>query len=348
MLRIGQMELDMPVMQAALAGYSDLAMRRVARRCGAPYAMNEVLLDKIVLINGKKQKRILNIADDDRPLGGQLMGCGPEEFALAANAMVEAGYDAVDINFACPVKKVLGRCRGGYMMTQPDLAMEIIHSVYDTVDRRKPVTLKLRRGMDDTDESEKKFFTILDGAFKIGVDAVTVHPRTVKQKYIGPSRWEFLRKVKKHVGDRIVLGSGDLFSAGDVVRMMEQTGVDGVTLARGCIGNPWLFRECREVLAGRPLPPPPSVAEQREIIALHYQYAIELYGETIGSKIMRKFGIKYAELHPMAEQVVQAFIAVKRKTDWQAVLDRWYDPAVAWPPPRRKSGPGHLVAAGAE
>jgi nifR3 family TIM-barrel protein len=276
------------------------------------------------------------------------MGSEPDQFARAAAAMVEAGYDVIDINFACPVKKVLGRCRGGFLLSQPDAAIEIIRQVHAVVAGRRPVTLKMRRGMDDSANSEQAFFRILDASFLIGIDAVTIHPRTVQQRYIGPSRWDFLRRVKKHVGNRTVLGSGDLFSADDVVRMMGQTGVDGVLLARGCIGNPWLFRECRAALSGRPVPPPPTVAEQREIIAEHYRLAVETYGELRGTKIMRKFGIKYAELHPMGPDVMKAFIAARSAADWHGVLNHWYDPAVNWPPSRRKTGPGHLIAAGAE
>jgi tRNA-dihydrouridine synthase B len=348
MLRIGTLELDVPVVQAALSGYSDLPMRRIARRCGAPFAFNEVVLDQIVLARGKKRKRILNVAPDDHPVGGQLMGSQPDEFARAADAMVRAGYDLIDINFGCPVRKVLHRCRGGYLLAQPYVALEIVRRVHEAVAGRRPVTVKMRRGMDGSPEGERKFFEILDGALSLGAAAVTVHPRTVEQRYVGPAQWEFLRRVKQHVGNTVVLGSGDLFCAEDVARMIEQTGVDGVAIARGCIGNPWIFGDCRALLTGQPLPPPPGVAEQHDVIAEHYRHAIELYGEVRGSKIMRKFGIKYAEYHPCADEVRRAFVAVRSAADWQAVLDRWYDPAVAWPLFKRKVEPGDLIAAGAE
>ncbi len=347
MLRIGSLGFDLPVVQAALSGYSDLAMRRVARLLGAPYALNEVVLDRLVFTKGKKQRRIRALPADDHPVGGQLMGAEPEEFARAADALVEAGYDVVDINFGCPVKKVLGRCRGGYLLSDPETALAIVREVHAAVAGRRPVTVKMRRGMDDSPESEHSFFTILDGVFEIGVDAVTVHPRTVRQRYVGPSEWSLLKRVKQHVGDRVILGSGDLFSAEDCVRMMAETGVEGVSIARGCIGNPWIFRECRALLAGEPIPPAPTVPEQGEVIARHYAWTAEVYGEKIAGKVMRKFGIKYSELHPMAREVREAFIAARTGDDFQAVLARWYDPARDWPPGVRRTGPGHLVAAGA-
>ncbi len=348
MLNIGSMKLDFPVVQAALSGYSDLAMRRVARLHGAEFTLNEVVLDEIVLKPGKKQRAIARVAADDHPVGGQLMGAEPVVFAQAAYELVEAGYDCVDINFGCPVRKVLGRCRGGYLLSQPQKALEIIRAVHEAVAGRRPMMVKLRRGMDDTPASERDFLMILDGAFSIGVDAVTVHGRTVRQRYVGPSDWSFLARVKKHVGDRVVLGSGDLFTADDVLRMMEQTGVDGVTLARGCIGNPWIFADCRALLAGQPLPEPPTVAEQGVTIGRHFEWLIELYGRHRAGRIMRKFGIKYSELHPCGPEVREAFIKVKNPEQLGALLAEWYDPSRDWPASRRKTGPGDLVAAGAK
>jgi len=315
---------------------------------GAPYALNEVVLDKLVTQKGKTRRRILSVAEDDHPVGGQLMGAEPEQFAEAAAEMVKAGYDAIDINFACPVRKVLGRRRGGYHLSQPRVALDIVRRVCNAVDGRRPVTVKMRRGMDETPEAERDFFTILDGAFEVGVAAVTVHSRTVAQRYQGPSNWDFLAKVKRHVGERIILGSGDLFDAEACLRMISQTGVDGVTIARGCIGNPWIFAECRALSAGQPLPPPPPVPEQGRVIADHFTEAVKVHGQPLASKIMRKFGIKYSELHPHSRQVRDAFIAVKTADDLQAVLKRWYDPNTDWPPAIRRRAHGDLIAAGAK
>ncbi len=339
--------LGVPFFQAALSGYSDLPMRRLARRFGAVYALNEVVLDKLVLQPGRKQREILHVPHDDHPVGGQLMGANPDQFAPAAAAMAEAGYDVIDINFGCPVKKVLGRCRGGFLLSQPQTALDIVRRVRDAVGRTHPVTLKMRRGMDDSAESEHHFFAILDGAFSLGVAAVTVHGRTVKQRYVGPSRWGFLERVKRHVGDQRIFGSGDLFSAEACVRMIRETGVDGVTIARGCIGNPWIFEECRALWRGAPLPDPPSIAQQREAIAWHFEQAVGEYGETTAGRVMRKFGIKYAEHHPLARQVRDAYIAVQSPAEFRRVLDTWYDPAGDWPPVVRREGHGDLIAAGA-
>jgi len=324
-LRIGSVEIGFPVVQAALSGYSDMAMRVIARRLGASYSLCEVVLDKLILEAGNKlKKRFLQVADEEHPVAGQLMGSEPEQFAEAAKELVAAGFDVVDINFGCPVKKVLGRCRGGFLLSTPETALEIISRVRDVVPPHIPVSVKMRRGLDDTQQSRDNFFTIFDGAFARGVAAVTVHGRTVQQRYIGPSRWEFLTEVKRHAGSRTVIGSGDLFTAQACLDMIRQTGIDGVTVARGCIGNPWIFEQCRALAACLPVPPPPSVFAQREIIREHYRLAEGIYGSNHFGRQMRKFGIKYSRLHPQALEVRNAFIAVSDTEQLQAVLDKYY------------------------
>ncbi len=325
-LRIGSVDIGFPVVQAALSGYSDWPMRTIARRLGASYTICEVMLDQflVALKDRKRTGHFLHIGDDEHPVGGQLMGAEPEQFAAGAMKLVEAGFDIIDINFGCPVKKVLGRCRGGFHLSQPETALEVIARTRDNVPPEIPVTVKMRRGIDDSQQSRDDFFTILDGAFARGVAAITVHGRTVKQRYIGPSRWEFLSEVKQHAGDRVILGSGDLFTPADCLRMIEQTGVDGVTVARGAIGNPWIFAQARALASGDPLPPAPSVREQGEVIREHFRLANELYGEKRCGISMRKFGIKYSALHPHYKEVRAAWVRVKTPEEWLRTLDEWY------------------------
>lgn len=325
-LRIGPLQLDFPAVQAALSGYSDTAMRLIARRLGAPYTLCEVMLDKFVLQvrDRRKNHHIVFVADEEHPVGGQLMGADPEQFGPAAQKLVSRGFDVIDINFGCPVKKVLGRCRGGFHLSQPPVALEIVSRVREAVPSHVPVTVKMRRGVDDSAESREKFFEIFDGAFALGAAAITVHGRTVQQRYDGPSQWEFLRQFKQHAGERVVLGSGDLFNAQACIDMLRYTGVDGVTIARGAIGNPWIFQQVRALAAGLPMPDPPTLFEQREVIAEHYSLAEELYGAERCVPPMRKFGIKYSQLHPDHEQVREDFCRVKKAGAWRAVLLKWY------------------------
>jgi len=324
-LRIGPVEIGFPVVQAALAGYSDWPMRVIARRLGAPYTIAEVMLDRFVVqvATGRKARRYIRLDDEEHPCGAQLMGSQPAELLPAAEKLVRAGFDVIDLNFACPVKKVLGKHRGGFLLGRPQTALEIVARLRDALPAGVPLTVKMRSGLDDTPESRQMFFEIFDGAFRLGAAAITVHGRTVRQRYEGKSSWQFIRQAKQHAGSKTVLGSGDLFTPQACLEMIEQTGVDGVTAARGAIGNPWLFRQARALAAGEPIRPP-SLDEQREVIAEHYRLAEEAYGPRRCCRVMRKFGIKYAKLHPQPQAVRDAFVAVANSGEWQEVLNKWY------------------------
>ncbi|MEZ6127675.1 MAG: tRNA-dihydrouridine synthase [Planctomycetaceae bacterium] len=353
MLQIGPHSFSLPVVQAALSGYSDWPMRAIAKKLGAPYTVCEVMIDTFVnsLKDRSKTRHFLMVTDEDHPAGAQLMGADPEEFPTAARRLVQAGFDVIDINFGCPVKKVLGRCRGGFHLGQPQTALEIIHRVRDAVPDHIPVTVKMRRGVDDSNASYDNFLQILEGAFAAGVAAVTIHGRTVEQRYIGPSNWEFLADICRQFPQRTILGSGDLYSAEDCVRMIRSTGVNGVTAARGSIGNPWIFSQAKALLAGGLLPAPPSVAEQRDVIDEHFRLAEQVYSAARAVKQLRKFGMRYADWHPQAEHVRAAFIQVSNPEQWHAVLQSWYhsDEAGVYPQqPGRPKPPARRVCVGSD
>jgi len=318
---IGKVRIASRAVQAALSGYSDLAMRTVAREHGAPYALNEVVLDVNVLKKGKLQRRILSVPEHEHPVGGQLMGSEPETFGKAARELVRAGYDVVDINFGCPVNKVLGRHRGGWLLQDPTTALAMVDAVLQAVGGDAPVTVKMRRGSDDTPAAEARFFTILEGAIARGVAAVTVHPRTVAQKYVGPSRWPFLAAVKRHLGSFPVLGSGDLFSPFDVVAMLRDTGVDGVTVARGCIGNPFVFAQIEDLLAGRPALRPTG-AMQRAAILRHWEVAVPFYGgERNALPHVRMHVIKYGQYHKDPVWARERLVSMRGPADLVPLVD---------------------------
>jgi nifR3 family TIM-barrel protein len=262
------------------------------------------------------------------------MGAEPEQFSQGALKLVEAGFDIIDVNFGCPVKKVLGRCRGGFHLSQPETAIEILKRTRDIVPDPIPVTVKMRRGIDDSAESRDSFFQILDGAVAAGLSAATVHGRTVTQRYVGPSRWEFLAEVKDHVGDQIrVLGSGDLFSAEDCLRMIRQTGIDGVTVARGAIGNPWIFHQARALASGDPHPEAPTLFEQANVLREHFRLCEQTYGEKRAPLLMRKFAIKYSQSHPQYESVRLMMARIRSRDEFELALKEHY----------AEDGPGRMV-----
>lgn len=323
-LRIDNVSFGSPFTLAALSGYSDRAMRTISRRCGASLTRCEVVLDDIVLAGGKGARRAFDLADDDHPCVGQLMGSVPDTFAKAATELASAGFDVIDINFGCPVNKVLGRCRGGYLLSEPESALEIVAKVRDAV--QVPLTIKMRRATDQSDQADQNFWEILDGAVRLGINGVAVHGRTVQQKYVGPADWRCIAKVKVAYPQLVVFGSGDLFTAENCLRMLAETGCDGVTIARGAIGNPWIFRRCDALWKGTPPPAWPTVGEQGRLIRDHYMMAMEIYGQQRGSRMMRKFGIRYAALHPQPQEVKLAFIEVKNRNELLLVLRQWYGP----------------------
>ncbi|MEM6854232.1 MAG: tRNA-dihydrouridine synthase family protein [Planctomycetota bacterium] len=329
MLRLGgQIEIDAPFYQAGLAGYSDAAMRLVARKHGCPYCITEAMLDAFLIAGGKGLKHA-EIPPGDHPICGQLMGSHPDDIAAGAKILVGLGYDVVDVNLACPVKKIKKKCRGGHLLSVPDEAIEILAAVKAAVPTGFPLTTKLRRAYDDTPEMKENFERVFEAALGLGYAGATVHCRTVQQKYVGPGKWSELKSLTDRYGEQArqqnftIGGSGDIWQAEDIFRMLDQTGVDWVSVARGCIGNPWIFMQARALMAGRSAVAP-TVHEQRGVLLEHFDLSVRCHGEAQASRMMRKFGIKFSRHHPEADAIKSAFIKVKSTDDWRAVLNDYY------------------------
>ena len=326
---IGPITLPSPFCQAGLAGYSDRAMRLVARRRGCCYAVTEALLDTILLNGGEGLRKSIDINDEDHPIAGQIIGSDAGTMSRAAMIVHDAGYDVVDLNFACPVKKIKNKARGGHMLMDLPRARSILAAVRDVV----PVmTVSLRRSYDQSAEAQDWFDELIEFIWSIDAAAVRVHGRTVEQKYLGRAHWPFLTDLKRRFPDRTILGSGDVFTAEDAVRMLQETGVDVVWIARGAIGNPWIFKNAVTLLAGGEIDPP-TIAQQRDALAEHFDLAMQLHGESLAGRRMRKMGIKYSRFHPNAMEVKREFISVHSLRDWSAVVNRWYgnDGEGVWP-----------------
>ncbi|MHC4948755.1 MAG: tRNA dihydrouridine synthase [Planctomycetota bacterium] len=338
---------DAPFFQAGLAGYSDGAMRLVARRHGCPFCVTEALLDRTLLAGGKGRVRELPdlLAEecgtgdpdenraaglDDHPVAGQLMGTDPDEMGRAAALLAGMNYDVVDVNLACPVRKIRRRNRGGHFLAHPDEAVAVLRAVREAVPASVPTTVKLRRAWDEGPECAADFERIFDAAYDLGYAWATVHCRTVRQRYQGPGRWPFLTDLVRRHPDRLVFGSGDVWTVDDIFAMLEVTGVHAVSVARGCIGNPWIFRQARDLMAGR-APAPPTLDEQRRVLLAHFDLAVALHGERPASRMMRKFGIKFSRHHPEPETVKQRFITCGSIGEWHAVIDAHYGDGA--PPP---------------
>lgn len=330
---------DAPFYQAGLAGYSDGAMRLVARSHGCPFCVTEALLDR-TLVNGGKGRRkedpdliasecgLGELEDnraaglDDHPIAGQIMGTDPGEMAEGSSILLDMGYEVIDVNLACPVKKIKRRSRGGHFLSRPEEAVAVLEAIR-SVTGDVPVTVKLRRAWDDSEAMAANFERIFDAAYDLGCAWTTVHCRTVEQRYKGPGRWEFLRDLRDRHPDRIIFGSGDVWTVEDIFAMLELTGVSGVSVARGCIGNPWIFSHARSLMRGE-TPVEPGLPEQRRTLEQHLEFARVIHGERVASRQMRKFGIKFAALHPHPVVVKRAFIEADSMDAWSNVIDLHY------------------------
>jgi nifR3 family TIM-barrel protein len=317
MLKIGNIILDVPFFQASLSGYSDYTMRAIARDCGAPMTFAGVMLAK-----GVTHPRVFNNpsfkpGDDEHPIGAQLLGEDPEIMAKAARVVWKAGFDLIDLNFACPAPKVIRRKRGGFLLNDPDKAIEIYNAVKDAVDC--PVTMKLRTSFDN--QCYDNFWDICSRAVAAKVDALIVHPRAVCQKFTGSADWQFLSEVKKQFPRTIIFGSGDLFSADTIKNNIKNTGVDGAVIARGAIGNSWIFNQLRagnEFLA-------PTLEQQGRVISKHFDLVCKLYGHKKAIMHFRKFAIAYCKLHPLRKKAQKALFSAKSAEEFLAVVKQWYN-----------------------
>lgn len=316
MLRIGRINLDIPYFQASLAGYSDYAMRAVARDCGAPLVFAGAMLAKSVIHPKVFNSLPFKPGDDEHPVGAQLLGEDPEIMARAAKAVWKAGYDLIDLNFACPAPKVVRRGRGGFLLNDPDKVMEIYNAVKEAVEC--PVTMKLRTGF--RKESYDNFWDISSRAAAGEVDALIVHGRAVSQRFAGEANWRFLSEVKKRFPKTVIFGSGDLFSADTIKNNIRNSGVDGASIARGAIGNPWIFSQLRD---GDDFPAP-TLEQQGQVILKHFSLLRPLYGDKKAVIRFRKFAAAYCRLHPQRKKAQKAFFSAKTAEELPAVIKQWY------------------------
>lgn len=280
-LRIGNTILENNVILAPMAGVTDLPFRLLCREQGAGCVVTEMVSAKAILYNNRNTKELMQIHPQERPAAIQLFGSDPDIMAQIAARIEDGPYDFIDVNMGCPVPKVVNNGEGSALMKNPKQAEKVLSAMVKAV--KKPVTVKFRKGFNDTGVNAVEFAKMAEGS---GVAAVAVHGRTREQYYSGKADWDIIRQVKEAVKIPVI-GNGDIFTPQDAGRMMEETGCDGIMVARGAKGNPWIFRRINHYLDTGEILPGPSIEEIQAMILRHGHMLAAYKGEQTAMREMR-------------------------------------------------------------
>ena len=285
-MRIGSVILENNVIAAPMAGVTDLPFRLLLKEQGAGLVCSEMVSAKAIYYNNKNTEPLMMVDEKERPFSLQLFGSDPELMAEMVRKIEDRPFDIIDINMGCPVPKVVNNGEGSALMKQPLLAGKIIEAMAKATE--KPVTVKIRKGFDDEHVNAVEMAHI---AQESGAAAVAVHGRTREQYYHGKADWDIIRQVKEAVNIPVI-GNGDINSSEAAKEIQKQTGCDGIMVARGLQGNPWLIGQ---ILYGTPKP---SIEEVVEMILRHARMQVEFSGEYLGIRQMRKHVAWYTTGYP--------------------------------------------------
>ncbi|AQQ09822.1 putative tRNA-dihydrouridine synthase [Sedimentisphaera cyanobacteriorum] len=319
MLKIGDLTLSCPLISAPLSGYTNWAMRNICRDFGAELTFPGVFLAKSAAMPKVLSKQCFRPYPGEELLGAQIMGTDPEIMAKAAKDLERTGYKLLDLNFACPAPKVLRRGRGGHMLSKPEAVGEIFERVRGSISL--PISVKLRTGFDSSPESLESFYQICEKLSRLGADALVIHGRTTLQKYSGSANWEPIYEIKRLHPELTVIGSGDIFSPESAAEKLN-AGLDGVLLARGIVGNPWLISEARAIVEGREKPAPPTVQEAGEVMIRHIRLLQQIQEEGRVTRFFRKFASQYCKRHPERKKVVLEIMEAEIETQLLEIIKR--------------------------
>ena len=282
-LTIGNVELKNNLVLAPMAGVTDLPFRLLCKEQGCGLMCTEMVSAKALLYKNKNTAPLLEVREEERPVAVQLFGSDPEILSSMAKQIEDScPYDIIDLNMGCPVPKVVNNGEGSALMRDPKQVEAILTAMVKTL--KKPVTVKFRKGFNEESINAAEMAKIAESC---GVAAVAIHGRAREQYYSGKADWDIIRQVKEAVKIPVI-GNGDIFQPEDAKAMLEMTGCDGLMIARGVRGNPWIFKRTAHYLETGELLPPPTREEIREMILRHAKLQVEYKGEWMGIREMRK------------------------------------------------------------
>lgn len=330
-MKINDLHIDGRVVLAPMAGAADSAFRILARESGAALVYSELISAEGLVRNSAKTLNLMRFAPEERPIGIQLFGSRPHSLSEAVKTVEAMQPDLIDLNFGCPVKKVIKHGAGSALLKNLTLLREIIHAVVGAA--RCPVTAKIRIGWDHASIVAVEAARICEGE---GAAAIAVHARTRSMLYSGGADWRHIRDVKEAVHVP-VLGNGDVFTPPDAKQMLDETGCDGVMVGRGAMGRPWIFRRIRHYLETGELLPEPPPAERIRICLRHLDLAIAQKGEQRAVREMRKQFGWYVKGMRGAGQLRADLFRVNKREDVHARFDKYF---------KMESGDGGLESEG--
>ncbi len=291
-MNIGKLHLSVPITLAPMEEHTSFPFRLLMKRFGAGLVCTERIDAADVARRDRRALRMLYTTTEERPRAAQISGAEPAVMAAAARVVEEHGFDLVDLNFECPIRRLMARGEGGALMADPAAVERIVAEVARAVSIG--VTLKLRSGPDLEHETAAE---IAQRAQDAGAVAIVVHARSVAQAYVGDADWDVVSRVKQAVNVP-VLGSGGIREAGDVVHRLRESGADGVAIGRGCLGNPWVFRQSRALLAGNSAGPPPTRAERGRALLQLVEGEFRYYGRAVAIRRLARTSCYFAKSLP--------------------------------------------------